>query len=382
MATSLGIGRLARRGCLVRGGQIVEALAGVHVVAFDKTGTLTAGATCVTAIETDGTPADEVLRFAAGLERSSEHPLARAIVGAAEARGIRPAVVLRALAVPGRGIVGDLEDKAAAAGSGNWMAERGWQTSPELARRANDLEAGGASLVHVGWAGRVRGVLALGEALRPEAPGAVEALRRLGLQTVLLTGDRAEAAARIAAELGVDGCESGLSPEDKRAAVGRLRGRGGSVAMVGDGLNDAPVLAAADVGIAVGSATDLARETAGIVLPEGGLRLLPWVFELSWAVRRTILTNLLWAFGYNSIGLVLAVTGYLQPVIAAVLMAGSSLLVVLNSLRLERFGEPSHRSRPDDAPVAERRAPNHDARARAPAPRPAGPLPARAPAAD
>ena len=206
----------------------------------------------------------------------------------------------------------------------------------------------------------MRGVLALGEALRPEAPAAIDALRRLGLHTVLLTGDRAEAAARIAAELGVDGCEAGLSPEGKRRAVGRWRERRGGVAMVGDGLNDGPVLAAADVGIAVGSATDLARETAGIVLPEGGLRLLPWVFDLSWAVRRTILTNLLWAFGYNSIGLVLAVSGHLQPVIAAVLMAGSSLLVVLNSLRLERFAEPPEHPRREGAPASDRRVPDQD----------------------
>ena len=371
MATSLGIGRLARRGCLVRGGQIVEALAGVRVVAFDKTGTLTAGATCVTAIETDGTPAREVLRRAAGLERSSEHPLARAIVAEAGSRGIRPALALQARAVPGRGMRCQVEGQPVAAGSGAWLAELGWRVSPELARRANDLEAAGASVVHVGWAGRVRGVLALGEAPRPEAPATIEALRRLGLHTVLLTGDRPEAAARIAAELGVDGCEASLSPEDKRAAVARLRAHGGRVAMVGDGLNDAPVLASADIGIAVGSATDLARETAGIVLPEGGLRLLPWVFELSWAIRRVIATNLLWAFGYNSIGLVLAATGQLRPVTAAVLMAGSSLLVVLNSLRLERFAEPSDRGSWDAAPAAERRMPDQGARPRTPAPRPA-----------
>ena len=186
---------------------------------------------------------------------------------------------------------------------------------------------------------------------------------------MLLTGDRAEAADRIAAELRVDGCEAGLSPEDKRAAMARLRERGGRVAMVGDGLNDAPVLASADVGIAVGSATDLARETAGIVLPEGGLRLLPWVFGLSWAVRRTILTNLLWAFGYNSIGLALAVSGHLQPVMAAVLMAGSSLLVVLNSLRLERFAAPSDHPRPEGAPAAEPRVLDQAGRPRAAAPR-------------
>jgi Cu2+-exporting ATPase len=189
------------------------------------------------------------------------------------------------------------------------------------------------------------------------------------MQTLLLTGDRAEIADRIATEIGVDDCEAGLSPEAKRAFLERWRGRGGTVAMVGDGLNDGPVLAAADVGIAVGSATDLARETASIVLPQGGLRLLPWVIELSWAVRRTILTNLLWAFGYNAIGLALAVSGHLQPVLAAVLMAGSSLLVVLNSLRLERFAEPPNDPKQQDARTLEQSERRPRSRPPDPAPR-------------
>jgi Cu2+-exporting ATPase len=348
LATTLGIGRLARRGCLVRGGQVVETLAGVRVVAFDKTGTLTAGATHVTGIATDGTSADEVLRVAAKLEHSSEHPLARAIVAAAARRGIPLAPARPARAVPGCGIVGGADGDPAAAGSGAWLREIGWQVPAELARRACGLEAAGNSVIHVGWAGQVRGAIALGDALLPEARATVQALRRLGTQTVLLTGDRAEVADRIAAEIGVDGCEAGLSPEAKRAFLERWRHRGDTVAMVGDGLNDGPVLAAADVGIAVGSATDLARETASIVLPRGGLRLLPWVIELSRAVRRTILTNLAWAFGYNAIGLALAVSGHLRPVLAAVLMASSSLLVVLNSLRLERFAEPPDEPRPEE----------------------------------
>jgi Cu2+-exporting ATPase len=349
LATTLGIGRLARRGCLVRGGQVVESLAGVRVVAFDKTGTLTSGTTRVIDIETDGTPVDEVLRVAAALERSSEHPLARAIVAAAKQRGIRPGLARQARAVPGCGILGDAEGEPVAVGSGVWLAELGWPMPIELERSARRFEAAGNSLVHVGCAGRVRAVLALGDMLLREARPAVQALRRLGLHTVLLTGDRAAAAERIATEVGVDGCEAGLGPEAKRAALGRLRDRRGRVAMIGDGLNDGPVLAAADVGIAVGSATDLARETADIVLPQGGLRLLPWVIGLSWAVRRTILTNLAWAFGYNAIGLALAVSGHLQPILAAVLMAGSSLLVVLNSLRLARFVEPSDEPRRVDA---------------------------------
>jgi Cu2+-exporting ATPase len=349
LATTLGIGRLARRGCLVRGGQVLETLAGVRLVAFDKTGTLTSGTTEVTDIATDGTPADEVLRVAASLERSSEHPLARAIAAAAAQRDLRPTLARRARAVPGCGILGEVEGQPVAVGSDAWFEDLQWPVPVELARRARALEAAEATLILVGWAGRVRGVLALSDRPLPEARTAVQALRSLGLHTALLTGDRAAAADRIAAEVGVDRCEAGLSPDGKRAYLREWRGRGGRVAMVGDGLNDGPVLAAADVGIAVGSATDLARETADIVLPQGGPRLLPWAIGLSRAVRRTILTNLLWAFGYNSIGLGLAASGHLQPVLAAVLMAGSSLLVVLNSLRLERFGEPADDPTPADA---------------------------------
>ena len=331
----------------------MEALAGVRVVAFDKTGTLTAGATSVTAIETDGTPADEVLRLAAGLERSSEHPLARAIVAAAAERDSTRARPARLALCPAAGSSAMSRASRWRPDRGRWLADLGWRVPPELARRASDLEAAGASLVHVGWAGRVRGVLALGEALRPEAPAPSRrsggwACRRCSSPAI---APKRRAHCRRARGGWLRGRPVAGGQAGRR---GRLGARGGRVAMVGDGLNDAPVLAAADVGIAVGSATDLARETAGIVLPEGGLRLLPWVIELSWAVRRTILTNLLWAFGYNSIGLVLAVTGHLQPVIAAVLMAGSSLLVVLNSLRLERFAEPSDHPRPEDPPAADR----------------------------
>lgn len=342
LATTLGIGRLARRGCLVRGGQIVELLAAVRAVAFDKTGTVTLGTATVTSVITDGTVTEEVLRRAAGVERASEHPLARAVVNAAAERGIDAPLARQAAAVPGRGIRGDADGLAVLVGSPEWLAAEGYRMPAVLGRRQREAASGGDTLIHVGWAGIVRAAVTVGEALRPEAPVVVDGLRRLGLHTVLLTGDRQESAARIAHRLGVDGWEASLSPEAKNQSLGRLRARFGPVAMVGDGINDGPVLAGADVGIAVGTATDLARETADFVLPESGLGLLPWTIRLSRAVRRTILTNLAWAFGYNAIGLALAVSGHLQPLFAAALMAGSSLLVVLNSLRLERFPEPEH----------------------------------------
>ncbi len=220
------------------------------------------------------------------------------------------------------------------------MNDLGWPLPPSLAERARSLEASGHSVVYVGWGERVHAVLSLDDSPLPEAQAAIAALRKRGLDATLLTGDLGQAAERIAALVGIKDVQAGLSPEAKRLALDRLRHGHVSVAMVGDGLNDGPVLAAADIGIAVGSATDLARETAGLVLPADGFWMLPWIVDVARAVRRTILANLMWAFGYNLVALTFAAFGLLQPILAAAVMAGSSILVVVNSLRLERLPDP------------------------------------------
>ena len=342
MATTLGIGRLARHGCLVRDPAALEALARMRLIAFDKSGTLTSGRARVVAIDSDGTSADEVLARAAGLERYSEHNLARAIVATAVTRGLEPIATRDVRTVAGRGIRGSSDGQTVAAGSAALMQELGWPLAPNLAERGRAHEASGFSVMYAGWGQRVHAVLSLDDTPLPEARVTIEALRDRGVHVMLLTGDLPAAARRIAAAVGIEAedVRAGVAPEGKPALLDQRRKDYGVVAMVGDGLNDGPVLAQADVGIAVGSATDLARETAAVVLPNGALWMLPWVFDVAVAVRRTILTNLLWAFGYNLLALTLAVLGLLQPVWAALIMAGSSLLVVLNSLRLERLPDP------------------------------------------
>ena len=344
LATSIGIGRLARLGCLVRDPGALETLARTQRLAFDKTGTLTSGTAQVVAIESAGTPIKEVLARAAGLERCSEHALAGAITRAALSRGVEPATTCDVRVVAGRGIRGRADGAIVAAGSAVLMRELGWCLPPALARRAPLLETSGYSVVYVGWGRDVRAILSLDDACDPDARSTVEQLSRRGLRVMLLTGDLEPAAQRVAGAVGITDVQAGLSPEAKRVVLDRHRQRSETVAMVGDGLNDGPVLAAADVGIAVGSGTDLARETAALVLPPGGLWMLPFVIDLARGVRRTILGNLMWAFGYNLVALLLAVFGGLQPVLAAAVMAGSSLLVVANSLRLERLPDPARAS--------------------------------------
>jgi Cu2+-exporting ATPase len=342
LATSLGIGRLARCGCLVRDPAALEALAATRLLAFDKTGTLTLSKPRIVAIESEAGMADEALARAAGLERHSEHGLARAIVLAAAARGLEPVKASDVVALPGRGIRGRSHGQAIGAGNRALMDELGWRLPPALEQRARSLAAGGHTVIHVGWEGRVEAVLALDDTPLPETRWTIEALRRQGLAIALLTGDLDQAARRFATAVGIgmDEIETDLSPEAKRAALESYRRTSGVVAMVGDGLNDGPVLADADVGIAVGSATDLARETAALVLPAGGVWMLPWVIALARQVRRTILTNLAWAFGYNLVALTLAALGLLQPVLAAAIMASSSLLLIVNSLRLKHLPNP------------------------------------------
>jgi Cu2+-exporting ATPase len=347
MAHSLGIGQLARHGCLVRSPGALEALAGTRLIAFDKTGTLTMGRPHLVDLACDGIEEEEVLARLAGLERYSEHGLGRAIALAAVARGVDPIAAEDVQIVPGRGLRGVVHGESVAAGSAALMCELGWQLPSALSERAEEMASTGHSVVFVGWSenardGRARAVLSFDDTPLPEAGATIDALRSLGLRVTLLSGDHAGAAARVAAMVGVDEWQAGLLPEAKRAALDQYRARHGAVAMVGDGLNDGPGLAWADVGIAVGSATDLARETADLVLPADGLWLLPWVVGRARAVRSIILTNLAWAFGYNLIALTCAALGLLQPILAAAVMAGSSLLVVLNSLRLERLPGPSY----------------------------------------
>ena len=347
LATSLGIGRLARCGCLVRDPGVLEALARTRLLAFDKTGTLTSGRAHVVGIESDGAGTDEVLARAAGLERYSEHGFGHAITTAAAVRGLDPVVTGDVRILPGRGIRGNADGKAVVAGNGSLMSELGWSVAPALSEHGRSLEADGYSVIYIGWGEQVRAALALDDSVLPEARSTVEALRSRGLHVLLLSGDLAHATQRVAVAAGIQDAQSGLSPEAKRAALRQLRQRYNVVAMVGDGLNDGPVLADADIGIAVGSATDLARETAALVLPRDGLWMLPWVVDVARAVRMTILTNLMWAFGYNCIAVTLAMLGWLQPVLAAAVMAGSSIIVVLNSLRLERLPNPVPSAAPD-----------------------------------
>ena len=349
LATSLGIGQLARRGVIARGGDVLEDIAGLGAIAFDKTGTLTIGEPRVSTIASDTLGDDAVLALAAALEARSEHPLAGGIRREAERRGLWLYSARSIRAAPGFGVAGEVCGVRAAAGSASWLRDGGFAMPPALAAQAMALEAQAASLIYVGRGAEVVGVLALDDAVRPEARAAVAGVQALRLKTLLISGDRPSAVQRIARALGIAHIESAMSPEAKQAFIAK---GGRRWAMVGDGLNDAPTLAAAGVGIAVGSATDLAREAGGLVLPEGGLALLPGVIRLSRAVHRTIIANLLWAFGYNAVALALAASGRLLPVLAAALMAGSSLVVVLNSLRLEGFAldaPPPEPLRPDEA---------------------------------
>ena len=322
---------------LFRKGEALQMLQDVSVVAVDKTGTLTKGATRLIKIENNDASQEEVLQRAAGLEQHSEHSLAQGIISVAKERKLIIKNPERVQAVAGSGVMGYIEGELTAVGRSEWLIEQGLEMPSLFVKKLQNYESSGQTVVCVGWSGKIHGILLLDDMLLPEVPIMVETLKKLDMQTILLTGDLPAVASRIAKSAGVEEWKASMSPDEKCNFLEQWGGIEDPAIMVGDGLNDGPVLARAEVGIAVGSATDLARETADLVLPEKGLALLPWVILLSRAVHRTIITNLLWAFGYNIVAITLAVFGLLQPILAAGLMAGSSLLVVFNSLRLEQF---------------------------------------------
>jgi Cu+-exporting ATPase len=341
MSIMVGVGRGAQAGVLVKNAEALERMEKVDTVILDKTGTLTVGKPAVTAI-LPAVWSDEaqVLRAAASVEHSSEHPLARAIVAAAETRGfsLSPAVDFDAPA--GKGVIGTVDGQPVAVGNAGFLREQGVDVS-SLADAAEELRREGATAVFVASGGRVIGALGISDPVKASTPEALKRLREAGLRIVMLTGDNWTTARAVAARLGIDEVEAEILPDGKAEVVRRHQGQGRVVAMAGDGVNDAPALAAADVGVAMGTGTDIAMESAGITLVRGDLMGLVRARQLSAAVMGNIRQNLFFAFVYNAAsvpiaaGILFPLLGILlSPQIAAGAMALSSVSVIGNALRL------------------------------------------------
>jgi len=340
----VGVGRGAQAGILIKNAEALERMEKVDTLVVDKTGTLTEGKPAVVAIETaEGFDSREVLRLAASLERSSEHPLALAIVRDAEAKGLaisEPGDVDQPV---GKGITGIVDGHRLVAGNARFLEEQGISTA-QLAQRADALRADGATAIFLGIDGRVAGAIGIADPVKQTTPGALKALAEAGIHVIMLTGDNRVTADAIARRLGIDDIEADVLPDQKSAIVKRLRDEGRIVAMAGDGVNDAPALAAADVGIAMGTGTDVAIESAGITLLKGDLTGITRARHLSHATMTNIRQNLFFAFAYNVAGIPVAAGALyplfgimLSPIIAAAAMALSSVSVIGNSLRLRRI---------------------------------------------
>ncbi len=342
-AVMVGTGRGAERGILIKGGESLETAHKVDTVVFDKTGTLTRGEPEVTdLVALEPFSGDDVLRFAAAAERRSEHPLGRAVVRRAAEKGLDLAEPSDFQALEGLGVSARISNRDVLIGSPKMMAERGVDAG-ELVPTADAFAAEGKTAVFVAVDGRAAGLLAIADTLKDGAAGAVERLKRLGLEVIMLTGDDRRTAEAIAREAGIDRVIAGVLPGQKADEIRRLRSEGKTVAMVGDGINDAPALALADVGIAIGTGTDVAMEASDITLIKGDLDGVASAIALSRRTIRTIRQNLFWAFIYNVVGIPVAAGALypffhvlLDPVIASVAMAFSSVSVVSNSLRLRR----------------------------------------------
>ncbi|HEY2638144.1 MAG TPA: HAD-IC family P-type ATPase, partial [Solirubrobacteraceae bacterium] len=363
-ALLVGTGRGAQLGILVKGPEVLESTRRADTVVLDKTGTVTTGRLALTAVHVAGTTVEEALRLAGALEAASEHPIGRAVATAATERPGSTATTERLGSTaaterppgtaggpllpvesfanrPGLGVQGVVVDgavsRAVVAGRRDLLDDWSMALPPALDQAAAQAEALGRTAVLVGWDGHVRAVLVVADQVRPTSRWAVAELRSLGLRPVLLTGDNLGAARAVGVEVGIDEVIAGVMPEGKLDAVRRLQAGGAVVAMVGDGVNDAAALAAADLGLAMGSGTDVALEASDLTLVRGDLTAAVDAIRLSRRTLAVIKGNLFWAFAYNVAAIPLAATGLLNPMVAGAAMAASSVLVVTNSLRLRRF---------------------------------------------
>ena len=340
-AIMVGTGRGASMGVLIKGGEVLERSKRIDTVVFDKTGTLTRGEMALTdVVPAGGVDADDLLRRAAAVEQGSEHPVGRAVVDGAEERYGSVTAGTRFEAITGHGVRATVEGEVVHVGRRMLMAEAGLMGCTDLDDAAERLEGEGKSAILVGWGGRVRGVLAVADTRREDSPAVVADLQSLGIEVVMITGDNQRTAASIATEVGIDRVLAEVLPEDKVDEVRRLQEEGRVVAMVGDGVNDAPALVQADLGIAIGTGTDVAIESSDITLLSAELEGVATAIRLSRRTFRTILQNLGWAFGYNVVLIPVAALGLLNPILAGAAMAFSSVSVVTNSLRLYRFRRP------------------------------------------
>jgi Cu+-exporting ATPase len=337
-ALMVGTGRGAQLGLLIKGPEVLESTRKVDTVVLDKTGTVTTGKMALVEVATvDGVDRAEVLRLVGALENASEHPIAQAIATAAQAdNGTLPAVESFGNR-EGLGVEGVVDGHAMAVGRPALLADWAMYLPPELDAARRAAEGRGQTAIAAGWDGEVAAVLVVADTIKPTSADAVTTLRQLGLRPVLLTGDNETTANAVAAELGIEEVIAEVLPSDKAEVVKRLQAEGRVVAMVGDGVNDAPALAQADLGLAIGTGTDVAIEASDLTLVSGDLRAAADAIRLSRATLRTIKENLAWAFGYNVAAVPLAAVGLLNPVIAGAAMAFSSVSVVANALRLRRF---------------------------------------------
>jgi Cu+-exporting ATPase len=345
-ALMVGTGRGAQFGLLIKGPEVLESTRRVDTIVLDKTGTVTTGKMALVEVAAaDGADRREVLRLVGALENASEHPVAQAIAKAAEAdNGALPAVE-RFVNREGLGVEGVVDGRALVVGRPALLEDRGMRlpTALDGARRA--AERRGQTAIAAGWNGRARAVIVVGDIVKPTSTEALASLRELGLRPILVTGDNETTARAVAAAVGIDEVIAEVLPADKANVVKRLQAEGRVVAMVGDGINDAPALAQADLGLAIGTGTDVAAEASDLTLVSGDLRAAGDAIRLSRTTLRTIKQNLAWAFGYNVAALPLAAAGLLNPVIAGAAMALSSVSVVANALRLRRFRARHVRSR-------------------------------------